>query len=211
MSIIFLRRDIMDERKVRTILLAILTIAIFSLSFYVCVNKLKVTNIKDSNNQFNSTNLVVPDGLTVHSNLDDVVSANANIIFKVKYIKSGEVVTEKEEKAEDLSGKKKSEVDEVYKNEGYKVQNITSSEVVLVKEVDKYAPNKYVLGIKDGCIAIYKTDKDGNMFIENERRDITDIKTDKLKEADIQLLTKGDKYFQCDTREDAESRLEDYE
>lgn len=201
----------MDERKARTILLVILTIAIFSLSFYVCVNKLKVTNIKDNKDQFNSTNLVVPDGLTVHSNLDDVVSANANLVFKVKYIKSGEVVTEKEEKAENLSGKKKNEVDEIYKNEGYKVENITSSEVVLIREVDKYAPNKYVLGIKDGRIAIYKTDKDGNMFIENDERDLTDIKTDKLKEADIQLLTKGDKYFQCDTREDAESRLEDYE
>jgi len=201
----------MDKRKFRTILLVILTTAIFSLSCYICVSKLKVTNIQDNKNQVNNANSSVTDGLTVHSNLDDVVSANANIVFKVRYIKSGEVVTEKEEKAEDLSGKKKNEVDEVYKNEGYKVQNITSSEVVLVREVDKYAPNKYVLGIKDGRIAIYKTDKDGNMFIENDKRDITDIKTDKLKEADIELLTKGDKYFQCDTREDAESRLEDYE
>lgn len=201
----------MDTRKIRTILLVILTTAIFSLSCYVCVSKLKVTNMKDSKNQLSGTNYSVPDGLTVHSSLDDVVSANANMVFKVKYVKSGEVITEKEEKAEGLSGKKKNEIDELYKNEGYKVQNMTSSEVVLVRDIDKYAPNKYVLGIKDGRIAIYKTDKDGNMFIENDKRDITDIKTDKLKEADIQLLTKGDKYFQCDTREDAESRLEDYE
>lgn len=201
----------MDTRKVRNILLVFFTITILGLSCYICVNKLKAINIKNNKNQVASSNSGASDSLTVHSNLDDVVAANANVVFKVKYTKSGEVVTEKEEKADDLSGKKKSEVDEVYKNEGYKVQNITSSEVVLVKEVDKYAPNKYVLGIKDERIAIYKTDKDGNMFIENENRDITDIKTDKLKEADIQLLTKGDKYFQCDTREDAESRLEDYE
>jgi hypothetical protein len=82
---------------------------------------------------------------------------------------------------------------------------------VLIKEVNKYAPNKYVLGIKDGYIAIYKTDKDGNMFIENDKVDITDVRTNRLKQADIKLLTKGDKYFQCDTREDAEARLEDYE
>lgn len=201
----------MDKRKVRTILLVFFTITILGLSCYICVNKLKAINIKNNKSQVASSNSNALDSLNVHSNLDDVVAANANIVFKVKYTRSGEVVTEKEEKAEDLSGKKKSEVDEVYKNEGYKVQNITSSEVVLVKEVDKYAPNKYVLGIKDGRIAIYKTDKDGNMFIENDKTDITDIKTDKLKEADIQLLTKGDNYFQCDTREDAESRLEDYE
>jgi hypothetical protein len=201
----------MDKRTARTILLVIITITIFSLSYYVCVNKLESTNIKNYKHQVNSDNSGISDTLTVDSNLNGVVSADANIVFKVKYIKSGEVITEKEEKAQQLAGKKKDEVAEVYKNEGYKVQNITSAEVVLIKEIDKYAPNKYVLGIKDGRIAIYKTDKDGNMFIENDRSDITDIKTDKLKEADIQLLTKGDKYFQCDTREDAESRLEDYE
>ena len=201
----------MDTRKVRTILLVIITITIFSLSYYVCVSKLKVTSIKNYKHQVNSDNSGISDSLTVDSNLNGVVSADANIVFKVKYIKSGEVIKEKEEKAQQLAGKKKDEVDEVYKNNGYKVQSITSSEVVLIKEIDKYAPNKYVLGIKDERVAIYKTDKDGNMFIENDKSDITDIKTDKLKEADIQLLTKGDKYFQCDTREDAESRLEDYE
>ena len=201
----------MDKRRIRTILLVILTITIFSLSYYVCINRLKSTNIKKSRYQVNGGKKGSSDYLTVHSNVDDVVSANANVIFKLKYVKSGEILTEKAEKAEGLVGKRKSQVDEAYKDEGYKVQNITSSEVVLVREVDKYAPNKYVLGIKDDCIAIYKTDKDGNMFIENDKRDITDIKIDKLKPADIQLLTKGDKYFQCDTREDAEARLEDYE
>lgn len=200
----------MDKRKIRTILLVIITIVIFSLSYYVCINRLKSTNIKNSRHQVNNKD-GTSDILTVHSNVDNVVSANANIVFKVKYIKSGELITEKEEKINDLAGKRKEEVDEVYKNKGYKVQNITPAEVTLIKEIDKYAPNKYVLGIKDGYIAIYRTDKDGNMFIENSRRDITEIKTEKLKEADIQMLTKGDKYFQCDTREEAEARLEDYE
>lgn len=68
-----------------------------------------------------------------------------------------------------------------------------------------------MLGIKNGFIAIYKTDRQGNMFIENEKRDITHISTDRLKQEDIKLLTKGDKYFQCNTREEAEARLEDYE
>lgn len=80
-----------------------------------------------------------------------------------------------------------------------------------MKEEDKYMPNKYVVGIKGDNIAIYRTDKSGNMYIEDENKDITDIKTNKLKEQDIHMLTTGDKYFQCDTREEAEARLEDYE
>ncbi len=200
-----------NRNKIKTVLLVILTIAIFSLSYYVCINKLKSTNIKDDKYEVKNNNGQLDDSMTVHSNINTVVSPNSNIVFKIKYTKSGEITTEKEEAAGDLIGKKKKEVEEIYKSKGYSVQSITSSQIILIKELDKYAPNKYVLGIKNGCIAIYKTDKEGNMFIENEKRDITDIKTNRLKQADIQLLTKGDKYFQCNTREDAEARLEDYE
>ena len=151
------------------------------------------------------------DTVKTNSNINTTVPEKAKIIFKIKYNKSGELKTEKEELAGKLAGKTKNEVENIYKTAGYKVNKFGAKEVVLVKEVDKYEPNKYVLGIKNGLIAIYKTDNQGNMFIENEKRDVTDIKTSKLKEEDIRLLTKGDKYFECNTREEAESRLEDYE
>ncbi len=201
----------MDKRKIRTFMLVMLTISIFTLSYYICINKLKNTNIRNNEYGINTGKEGGADSLAANSNGDGIVSRNASMVFKIKYDKSGDVVVEKEEPVGSLAGKKKSDVEEMYKNDGYEVQNINSLQVILMKKVDKYAPNKYVLGIKDGFIAIYKTDKDGNMTIENEKRDITDIKIEKLKQADIQLLTKGDKYFQCDTREDAEARLEDYE
>ncbi|WP_411681046.1 hypothetical protein [Clostridium thailandense] len=202
----------MDKRKKRTFLLVFLTISIFSLSYYICINKLKTIGIRNNNYKMNSSNKDKEMGsLATNSNNDVIVARDSTILFKVQYSKSGDVIVEKEESVGSLAGKKKDDVEAIYKNDGYEVQSINSSQVVLMKKVDSYAPNKYVLGIKDGYVAIYKTDKDGNMFIENEKRDITDIKIDKLKQADIQLLNKGDKYFQCDTREDAEARLEDYE
>lgn len=201
----------MDKRKIRNILLVIISIIVFVLSYYVCINRLRSSNIKNNEHLVNSKSREESGVLTVDSNIDTAVSANANLVFKMQYNKSGDMVVEKEKAAGDLVGKKKNELEEIFKDEGYKVKSITPEQVVLVKEVDKYSPNKYVLGIKDGCIAIFKTDKDGNMFIENEKRDITDIKIEKLKQADIDLLTKGDKYFQCNSREDAEARLEDYE
>ncbi|MBC2581155.1 hypothetical protein [Clostridium sp. DJ247] len=200
----------MDKRKIRTAMLVILTLLIFGLSYYICINKLLVANIKN-NKQFGKNINDKSNSLTVNTSINGEVSANANVVFKIKYNKSGELFVEKEQLAGALAGKRKSELEELYKDQGYKVQGITQDQVVLVRETDKYAPNKYVLGIKDEYIAIYKTDKDGNMFIEDKRRDITDIKIDKLKQADVQLLTNGDKYFECDTREDAQARLEDYE
>lgn len=201
----------MDKRKIRTFLLVFLTIAIFSLSYYICISKLKTIGIRNNNYKINSNKNGESSSLAANSNNDAIVARDSNILFKIQYDKSGDIVLEKEEPVGSLAGKKKSDVEAVYKNDGYEVQSINSSQVVLMKKVNSYAPNKYVLGIKDGYIAIYRTDKDGNMFIENEKRDVTDIKIDKLKQADIQLLNKGDKYFQCDTREDAEARLEDYE
>ncbi|OAA91867.1 hypothetical protein [Clostridium ljungdahlii] len=200
----------MDNRKVRTIVLVIFTILILGLSCYICVVGFQNVNMNREIKQVRQGNKTY-DTVNTNSNISTTVPEKAKIIFKIKYNKSGELKTEKEELAGKLAGKSKNEVENIYKTAGYKVNKFGAKEVVLVKEVDKYEPNKYVLGIKNGLIAIYKTDNQGNMFIENEKRDVTDIKTSKLKEEDIRLLTKGDKYFECNTRDEAESRLEDYE
>ncbi|QXE18475.1 hypothetical protein [Clostridium sp. 001] len=200
----------MDNRKVRTIVLVIFTILILGLSCYICVVGFQNVNMDREIKQVRQGNKTY-DTVKTNSNINTTVPEKAKIIFKIKYNKSGELKTEKEELAGKLAGKTKNEVENIYKTAGYKVNKFSAKEVVLVKEVDKYEPNKYVLGIKNGLIAIYKTDNQGNMFIENEKRDVTDIKTSKLKEEDIRLLTKGDKYFECNTRDEAESRLEDYE
>ncbi|WP_333859768.1 hypothetical protein [Clostridium sp.] len=198
----------MDKRKLRTVILVIFTILIFSLSCYICVTGFQNANMKKELLQVKEKN---KETVKTNSSVATTVSEKAKIIFKIKYNKSGEYKIEREESAGELSGKNKDEVQNTYKNAGYKIEKFDVQQVILVKEMDKYAPDKYVLGIKNGFIAIYKTDKEGNMFIENENTDITDIKTKKLKEEDIKLLTKGDKYFQCNTREEAQSRLEDYE
>lgn len=198
----------MDTIKLRKIFLAISTILVFVLSCYICITKVKDYNSKKDMYQVNTKGY---DSINTNSDLGYTVSSKGNLIFKIEYDKSGDIITEREESAKKLAGNTKNGIENIYKKSGYKVDSFSPLEVVLVKEVDRYAPNKYVVGIKNGFIAIYRTDKNGNMFIENSKRDITDIKTSRLKDKDIELLTKGDKYFQCDTREDAESRLEDYE
>ncbi|AYD39839.1 hypothetical protein D4Z93_04635 [Clostridium fermenticellae] len=190
-----------NKKKIRNILLTLLTLAVFSGVYYVCVHKLENSNTQNTTEK----------SVNAQSELEPKVSSNANVIFKIKYTKSGDIIKQKENNSKNLSGKTKGELNDMYKEDGYKVTNMTNSQVVFTKEVDKYAPNKYALGIKNGYIAIYRTDSNGNMFIEDKNRDITDIKISRLKKADIELLTKGNKYFECDTREDAEARLEDYE
>jgi hypothetical protein len=140
-----------------------------------------------------------------------ILDSKCEILFYTKYKKSGDLILVKKESASALGVKDKKEVEEKYKPEGYKIQEGSKSQIKLQNEVEKYVPNKYVLGIYGEYIAIFKTDKNGDMHIEDEKEDITDKKIENLKEQDIYLLTTGSKYFQCDTREEILARLEDYE
>lgn len=200
----------MDKKKISLIFALFISFCIFCFTYYYCNYELKSINTKNNKQEVKNYK-ETPDALYVQSRSYDTVSSNSKIIFKTKYNKCETFVVNKEQQAGLLAGKTKSELENIYAADGYKVDTISETEVVLIREVDKYEPNKYVLGIKDGYIAIYKTDKEGNMFIEDQDRDITDIKIDKLKAADIDLLTKGDKYFQCSSKEDAQAILEDYE
>lgn len=195
-------------RKFRTASLVILTILVFGISYYICITKIKDYDATKNMYQVKTKNY---NSIRTNSNIDDVMAKDGNLVFKIKYAKSGDIQIEKEKSVGKLAGKTKSEIEDMYKSYGYKVDSFNPLETVLIKEVNRYEPDKYVVGIKNGAIAIYKTDKNGNMFIEDSARDITDIKVNKLRPKDIELLTKGDKYFQCDTLEDAEARLEDYE
>lgn len=168
---------------------------IFVISYTIGFNKLKVNNISLKND--------TSEKLAVNASPESVVSPNAKVTFKILYAKSGDIDT-REGTISDFAGKSKAQLE----SQGYVVESITKEEVVLEKKVDTYAPNKFVLGVKGNCFAIYKTDANGNMFIENESTDVTDIKVP--TQVDYNLLVKGTKSFQCDTREQVEEKLGEF-
>ncbi|OFI05257.1 hypothetical protein CLOACE_18750 [Clostridium acetireducens DSM 10703] len=197
-----------ENEKTKKALFITILIIIFGISYYITMSKLKNREM-DLNKRLVNTEENI-DKMTIQTSTDETISKNSKLVFKIKYKKSGECIKQKEEKANKFAGKTKKELEDFYEKSGYEVNEVTKKEVILVKEVDKYSPNKYVLGIKDGHIAIYKTDKNGDMYIENPE-DITDIGINNLKEEDINLLINGDKYFQCNKKEDVEAILGDYE
>jgi hypothetical protein len=145
-----------------------------------------------------------PEQVTSSLALGESISPNAKVLLKIHYKKSGDIVS-KEMKASDFAGKTKEEL----AAENYEVESLAVNSVTLIKTIDSYTPNKYILGIKDNCFAIYKTDENGNMYIENSETDITDIEIP--TEGDYELLIKGSKSFQFDTREAVEEKLGEYD
>ncbi|MGE5626497.1 MAG: hypothetical protein ACM3X7_00105 [Solirubrobacterales bacterium] len=202
----------MDRRKINLAFCVFISCCILGLSFYYCFNRLKTLENGNAVHMVNAKgDNGTKDSLYQQSRVDDIVSKNSKIIFRTNYKKSGGTIINREQEPGNLVGKTKQELEAAFSSEGYQVSSMSDKEVILERVLDRYEPNKYVLGIKDGHIAIFKTDKEGNMFIQDDRRDITDIKTDKLKDEDIKLLTNGDKYFQCGSKEEAQAILEDYE
>lgn len=204
--------DIFKKRKLYFVIGIMLCISIFSLTYYISAVRIK--NNSNDNGKLQVSNVDKNNNLNVQGEKKKKLNDDGSIVLKTKYTKSGDLLIDKTEKLKDISDlkeKTKEEIESKFNKDGYSIENFDSDKAVLIREIDKYSPNKYVLGIKGEYLAIYKTDKFGNMFIENEETDITKRKIDHLKEQDIQLLTKGDKYFQCETKEEALARLEDYE
>ncbi|AAO36699.1 hypothetical protein K144313037_19860 [Clostridium tetani] len=204
--------DIFKKRKLYFVIGIMLCISIFSLTYYISAVRIK--NNSNDNGKLQVSNVDKNNNLNVQGEKKKKLNDDGSIVLKTKYTKSGDLLIDKTEKLKDISDlkeKTKEEIESKFNKDGYSIESFDSDKAVLIREIDKYSPNKYVLGIKGEYLAIYKTDKFGNMFIENEETDITKRKIDHLKEQDIQLLTKGDKYFQCETKEEALARLEDYE
>lgn len=172
---------------------------VFELTYNIGLKRLN--SYKNTNPNKQSASDI--DKLTLSTNAESVVSKNAKVILKIEYTKSGDFDS-REMTTSDFAGKTKDQLE----SQGYEVESITKSQAVLIKKIDTYAPNKYVLGIKGNCFAIYRTDANGNMYIENESSDITNIKVP--TEADFNLLVKGTKNFQFNTREEAEEKLGEF-
>lgn len=73
---------------------------------------------------------------------------------------------------------------------GYTLEELYDEKVVFKKDkiTNVFEPNKYYIGEKDGYFAIYKSDSNGNLIIENEddvyreSRDISFLKGEDLEE-----------------------------
>lgn len=207
----------MDKIKFRYLLIIFFIAFVFSFAYFVTINIYDNSNASAKRQVFNlnkyqnSKGIYNTDPNSTAVNENAVVSTDAKIIYNTKYTKSGDIILDNVATAVDFAGETKAQVEKQSDSSEYKLESFKSSELIFIRELYRYAPNKYVLGIKGDYIAIFKTDSEGNMYIEDETNDITNRKIDKLKEQDIKMLTGGDKYFECDTRDQATALLEDYE
>jgi hypothetical protein len=103
-----------------------------------------------------------------------------------------------------------SELSKALKDKGY-VLEIESNGLMTYKKNDSKSvkPNKYYIGEKNGFLAIFKTDKDGILLIENSKDVYSESKkVENLREIDKNKIKNFE--LEYDSKEDAEENLSEF-
>ena len=172
----------------------------FGIRYYWSLNRYKNTDINNRQQVNNKNNAV-----SVQGKKDEKIKPNSRIVFLTKYLNSDLVKTDKVDTSNIYSGKTTSQLEKVFEKDGYKFSSISGDDVTFLRELEKYkySPNKYVLGVKDNTIVIYKTDEDSVLQVD----EITNIKIDST---DSKRLEIGGPEFQYDTKENALDASSEY-
>ncbi|MDF2882260.1 MAG: hypothetical protein K0R54_2817 [Clostridiaceae bacterium] len=188
------------KKIVIIIVIVLLAGTTFGISYYWSLSRYKNTDV-NNRKQVNSTNETV----SAQGKTDEEIKPNSRIIFITKYTNSDLVKTDKIDTSSDYSGKTTSQLEKVFEKDGYKFSSISRNDVTFLRELEKYkyAPNKYVLGVKDSTIVIYKTDDNSVLQVD----EITNIKVDNT---DSKRLEIGGPEFQYDTKENALDASSEY-
>ena len=110
---------------------------------------------------------------------------NTKIIYETLYNKCNDVETSEENiKSEDVNKN-----EDYFKNKysDWNVSEFLENRVKLSKEIDGICDKHYVIKEKDGYIAVFTLDSDGNENL----KEVTDIVTQYLTEDDMMLLKNG--------------------
>lgn len=131
-------------------------------------------------------------------------SSKSNVDFvsrtgheKISKNKTKEVVVVKQDLKGDLLEKTRIKIEledlgkafsEMYPTDKYEIVNFSDDSIILKeKQAINFIPNKYYIGQKDGYVTVFKSDDNGNLFIENEG-DVSSKKVESLPIADRELV-----------------------
>ncbi|MGG7184835.1 hypothetical protein ACQPUS_03055 [Clostridium butyricum] len=189
---------IMNKKRIFVVMTVLLAI-IFSLTYYFCDKYITKPIVEKENatvvNNDSSNDLSDETKVCLYSG--DVKEDELSLGDLKKQLNIGDDLTE-------------TELSKALKDKGYVLVLTSEKELTFKRDPSQTVkPNKYYIGEKDGYLAIYKTDENGTLLIENSDDVYNDRKTiDSLTPADITKI-KNFKY-EYDTKEEAEENLSEF-
>jgi len=155
---------ISKTKRITSAIWVVALLVIVSCASYLITNRLTNPKYTESNNLSNEEEKVVYNSSEALN--DDVL---------IRLISDGKLESEETVAAFKNNNDITTDVSEqflvnFYSTSGYEISTLNDSLIQFIK-IDanvKLDPNKYYIGEKDGYLAIYKTDEQGNAFIEDE-------------------------------------------
>lgn len=192
-----------NEKKKRirnkvTLFIVLLIVCFFST--YFIVDRLTNSKNKDVNDNQSKTTVYNTNSLS-----DDM-----KIILKVDGIVETSETLKEFKLDNNIDNVNEQFLVDYYASKGYSVESLSEKKVVLNKDEEVILePNKYYLGEKDGYFAIYKSDENGKVFIEDESDIYRSSKMVNTIPKDDQEAIKSFK-FGYDTKDEAKEILSGY-
>ena len=173
--------------------------------FFKRINKYDVSKI--NNNIYHENEVKVQNEInfseTISTNsAEQKITPNTRLVLRKYYEECGHTINEYAEMPPELINMTKEELQEQYKD--WKINSFSEKEVVLIKFINNFCDEHYVLKELDEYVAIYKLDKNGEESLLKN----TSISTRYLTQTDISHLKSGIKVF---GKENLNSYLEDFE
>ncbi len=133
---------------------------------------------------------------------EEKISPNAVLVLKKQYIECGHTIKEYSQIPEDLVNLNKEQLIKEYPD--WEIDNFSSLEVDLLKQVEGVCNEHYILRDNEGIITVYKINNDGQEVLFED----TGISTEYLTINDRMKIEEGIKVY---GKEELNSVLEDYE
>ncbi len=195
----------LKSNKIQKVIMVVLSFYLIVIIAYITINfSMKKSSDLDGKDLKNAKVVLNEDGENGEITTEDTL-----IVLNMKFNSNKDTISKEEKAGDKYNNLTKSEIEAKFKNLGFTIDKFTKEKVVLNKE-SFYLPNKYVIGIKENKICIYKTDEYGDLKVESQDDIFKDMDANKLPDKEREFLFKGHVNYQFDTKEEAISAVDDY-
>jgi len=127
---------------------------------------------------------------------------HTKLVLKKYYKECGHTINEYARLPEEMVNRTKEEIETEYIE--WEIEEFSTEQMKLIKKVEGVCNQHYILRPKDGVVAIYKTDQNGNETLQEE----TAIATEYLTTEDLEKLENGISVY---GEENLNAMIEDFE
>lgn len=107
-----------------------------------------------------------PQDKSANANTDNFITPNTNVLLKTYFTLCGHMLDKEPENRKELVNLTEEQLKAKYMD--WTVKEFSPQQVILTREIQTFCPRHYIIGVKDGFIAIYVYNSEGKKELYEE-------------------------------------------